>query len=163
MPRQHCGVCLHPDLDWIDRAIAEGTPSLREIAKRTRLKLSAVWRHQQHGAPVKPKVLKNIAAEIKKLRAAQTAAKKRKDTSGALAYSREIRNWIALQAKTQVVTAERDGHPEELPRAEALSIAMGLIEAELRSPDVIAWIEQVHERVGHIVVPSASTSGQSEE
>jgi hypothetical protein len=132
----------------------EGSPSMRAIAKQTGLKHAAIWRHKQHGAPTKPKVFKNITAEIKKLRQAQTAAKKRKDTNAALAISREIRAWMALEAKAESVATPDGPKAEELPRIEALNLAMAIIESELPSPDVVAWIEQLHARLGHIVVPA---------
>jgi hypothetical protein len=154
MPRQHCSVCLHPQHEWIDRALREGSPSMRAIAKQTGLKHAAIWRHKQHGAPTKPKVFKNIAAEIMKLRQAQTAAKKRKDTNAALAISREIRAWMALEAKAESVTTADDGAKAELPRSEALNLAMAIIESELTSPDVVLWLDQIHERVGHTVMPA---------
>src|SRR5579862_10054918 len=116
MPHQKCTVCNHPEREAIDEALRRGSPSLRELAKQTGLHHAALFRHKRHGVPVKGKVVSNIKAEIAKLRAAQTAAKRRRDTNAVLAISREIRAWMVLEGKTANVIATDAGNVDELSR-----------------------------------------------
>ena len=131
MPHQACTVCAHEQRPAIDEALGRGQPSLRELAKQVGVTHSALWRHRQHGVPGKPKVVTDIKAEITKLRAAQTAAKRRRDTNAVLAISREIRNWMTLESKNQAASRSDSGNSEELPRSEALAMAKTIIEADL--------------------------------
>jgi hypothetical protein len=151
MPRIRCSVCRSEHKDAIDAALASGSPPMRELARQTGLSHASIFRHKQHGIPAKPKTVSNIKAEIGKLRAAQTRAIRRRDTNGALAISREIRNWMALEAKTRSAVPSDHAKHENLSRGEALALAKAIIESELTDPDVRQWIIAIAERIGESV------------
>jgi lambda repressor-like predicted transcriptional regulator len=147
VPHAQCTVCRHEQREAIDAALQRGEPSLRELAKQVGLTYQALWRHRQHGVPVKGKVISNIKAEIARLRHAQTAAKKRRDTNAVVVISREIRNWMVLEAKTANVIPTDAGKAEELSRSEALSMARAIIESQLHDTGVQLWLEELTERL----------------
>ncbi len=148
MPRQTCTVCAHKDRESIDQALREGRPSIREIAKQSRLTSAAVFRHKQHTFPDKLPSNEEIPKEITKLRHAQAAAKRRRDTDAVLAISREIRAWMLLKAKTKSVLPRDRDKPEELSRSEALTLAKQIIEGQLDDPSVVSWLEESLSRAG---------------
>ncbi len=147
MPRQTCTVCRHEQRDAIDEALRRGEPSLRELARQVGLTHAALFRHKQHGVPVKGKAVSNIKAEIAKLRAAQTAAKRRRDTNAVLAISREIRNWMVLEGKQGNAIASERVNAEQLSPGEALSMARAIIESQLHDPEVQSWLHALIERI----------------
>jgi hypothetical protein len=149
MPHHSCTVCQHPDVAAIDAALRQGTPPMRELAKRTGLSLTAVFRHKQHAKATKGPTLNNIPEEIRKLKIMLAAAKRKKDTTAALSISREIRAWVMLDAKTQPFSAPgSDADAAEMPLSEALATARVLIEVEVDagSADTIAWLYALAER-----------------
>jgi hypothetical protein len=152
MPHARCSVCCHPEFEAIDKALKAGT-SVRETARRFSLSPAAVDRHRHHGEHEKTLVnidqIARIDEEIKKLIRAQNRAKKKRDTAGALAIARELRNWFVLRTKAEVfASASKPESSAELSRAEAVTMAKSIIEAELASgsSEVAAWLHEVQER-----------------
>ena len=147
MPHPACTVCASPLRQEIDDALKAGSPSIRELARQTGIHHASIWRHSQHGVPGKPKTVSNIKMEIAKLRQAQTAAKRRRDTNAVIKLSREIRSWMQLEAKTRVVTPSEPASTEELSPTQARALAQAVIEAQLTDADVRQWILGLAERV----------------
>jgi hypothetical protein len=148
MPRAKCTVCVHADLNAIDESLRSGNPPLRELAKQTGLHASALFRHKQHQRALKGSSLKNIPEEIRKLKIMLNSAKRRKDTSAALAISREIRAWLAFEAKTRPVVPQDRDIAAEVPQHELIALARALIES-LASDDreIQQWILTLAERI----------------
>ena len=146
MPRQSCTVCRHVDRQNIETAIAKGFPSLRELAKQSGLSLTALFRHKQHMTIAKGTAMNNIPEEIRKLRIMLAKAKRKGDTSSALSISREIRAWLALEAKTTAISNDA-GAVEELRLSDALVLAKNLIESQMENPDVREWLRSMAEQV----------------
>jgi len=144
MPHPTCTVCLHADVAGIDEALRTGSPSMRELAKQSGLSLTAIYRHKQHAKSVKGSVIKNIPEEIRKLKIMLNAAKRRKDTNGALSISREIRAWVMLEAKVRPIAPTEGANADDvLSLRDALTVAKSLIESQLSDPDVRAWLESL--------------------
>jgi hypothetical protein len=122
---------------------------MRELAKQSGLSLTAIFRHKQHIASANGAPIRDIASEIVKLRNAQARAKRKGDTSAVLSISREIRAWLALEAKSENVIAGKMEETQEMSRDEAVRTAVLLIEAELArgTQEVISWVLAVAERV----------------
>ncbi len=118
---------------------------MRDLAKQCGLSLTAVYRHKQHMAVGKGSSNKNIPEEIRKLRIMLAKAKHKGDTSSALSISREIRAWLAFEAKTQSVIPGDGGSADELSLRDALALAKGLIESQAGDPDVRMWLEALLE------------------
>jgi hypothetical protein len=94
--------------------------------------------------------LAHIEEQINKLIRAEKSAKRRRDISGALAISRELRNWLVLKAKADA--AENAGQSQTdatISRGEALAVAQGLIESEVNvgGQEIITWLLALAERV----------------
>jgi hypothetical protein len=147
LPHQQCKVCASPLRDEIDRALQEGSPSLRELARQTGLSHHSLFRHSRHGVQGKPRSTSKIREEIGKLRAAQTAAKKRRDTKAVIALSREIRAWTQLEARTRAVVPSEPASVEEMSPTQARSLAQAVIEAQLGDQDVRQWILALADRI----------------
>jgi hypothetical protein len=147
MPHQQCTVCAHPDLGSIDQSLRSGTPSLRELAKQTGLHAAALFRHKQHVKVSKELTAKHIPEEIRKLKIMLNSAKRRKDTSGALSISREIRAWMLLEAKTRPIAPQDRSVGEEMPLRDAVAIAKAVIESQITDRDVQAWIRSLSEQI----------------
>jgi hypothetical protein len=147
MPHATCTVCKHEQRAAIDQALSDGSPSIRELASQTGLHRSAILRHKQHTAPDKLPAHSEIPKEIAKLRKAQMAAKKRRDTGAVLAISREIRAWMLMKARTRTIRSNDGEKDQELSRSEALALAKAIVESELRSPEVLSWVLELAERV----------------
>jgi hypothetical protein len=147
MPRQSCSVCAHPALADIDQSLSTGSPSLRDLAAQCGLSKAALFRHKQHAKVAKGSSVKNIPEEIRKLRIMLAKAKRKGDTSAALSISREIRAWLAFEAKTQSVMPKDSAASEELSLRDALALAKGLIESQAGDPDVQMWLKALLERV----------------
>ena len=152
MPHPTCTVCLHEAHELIDSALRSGG-SVRAVAKRFGLSPAAVDRHKHHGDhPKTPKNIGQIAdidTEIKKLIRAQNRAKRKRDTAGALAIARELRNWFVLRTKAEVaaIGTAADNAIEQLSPAEALTLAKALVEARLDDLEVRAWLKALVERI----------------
>lgn len=150
MPLQECTVCKHPDVEALNEVLRSGSQTFRALAIQTGLTAASLYRHKQHVAPAKGHALKDIGAEIMKLRHAQARAKRKGNTNEALAISREIRAWLALEAKADAAAAAAGKRREEstLSRAEALQAAMAIVEAQLAAGDknVFEWLTGVFER-----------------
>ncbi len=164
MPRLECTVCRHPDREAIDEALRKGSPPMRELAKQSGLSLTAVFRHKQHIAPAKGAAVKDIAAEIVKLRRAQANAKRKRDTAAVLSISREIRAWLSLEAKAESVAVL--SNPEEhgvMTRAEAVETAKTIIEAELSTggEEIISWFCGLLERAGSTFPATVGVTDQA--
>jgi hypothetical protein len=150
MPRPRCSVCLHPELHAIDDALRRGVPSLRDLAKKVDVTSASLFRHKRHAIddrPVKGHVISNIRSEIGKLRQAQTAARKRRDIDTALSISREIRNWLALEAKTQSVSRTETDTDALLSGPDALALAKSVIESQLADPALLEWLDGLQDRL----------------
>jgi hypothetical protein len=158
MPHQQCLVCASPLRAEIDKALQDGQPSLRELSRQVGISYQAIWRHSQHGVPGKPKTVSNIKTEISKLRCAQTAAKRRRDSKAVVALSKEIRAWTQLEAKTRNVVPVEPEKAKEPTRSEALTMAKAIIEMELQSQEIAVWIQDLAERLketGTTIAPDA--------
>jgi hypothetical protein len=160
MPHVSCTVCGHRERENIDAALRKGSPPLRELALQVGLTHSALWRHKQHLNPVKGAVVKDIPAEISKLRAAQTRAKRKGDTAAVLSISREIRAWLAMEAKAESAAAPGGRQEQELTRGEAVAMAKAVIESELNAPDVSSWLKELFERTRVTEIPTVATSSR---
>lgn len=149
MPRQRCTVCTSPHKDIIDGALRNGTPPMRVIAKQCGVSLTAVFRHKQHGQVIKALSAKDISEEIRRLRIMLAKAKRKGNTNGAIAISREIRAWMAFESKQQTAMANdaKDPSREKMSHTESLHLAKQLIEADLRSPSTIAWFVELYDRL----------------
>jgi hypothetical protein len=152
MPRQTCSVCKHPERADIEKAITSGTPSLRDLAQQCGLGLTSLFRHKQHMAVAKDSSMKNIPEEIRKLRIMLAKAKRKGDTSSALSISREIRAWLAFEAKTRPIHQDKT-ITDEIPVRDAVALAKSVIESQLDDPDVQAWLAGLTERVSGAPVP----------
>jgi transposase-like protein len=152
MPHARCSVCSHPQYAAIEDAIQKGG-SVRELAKRFGLSPAAVHRHQHHGTQAKTRInigqIAHIDEEIKKLIRAQNRAKKKRDTAGALAVARELRNWFVLRSKAEVAaSAAQPEQSEQMSRTEAVGMSKLIIEAEVTagSSEIIQWLQALLER-----------------
>lgn len=143
MPHASCSVCKHDQLEAIDKALLSGA-SLRATAKQFRLTHAALHRHRHHGAPGQSRKdigsFERIDREIRKLRHAETAAKKRRDSTAALQIARELRHWFTLRVRAEAVDDAGKVEPPELSADEALALAKALIESRLDDPDVVVWL-----------------------
>jgi hypothetical protein len=147
MPRQTCTVCKHEQRPGIEAAITKGSPPLRELAKQCGLSLTAVFRHKQHMVVAKGSTMKNIPEEIRKLRIMLAKAKRKGDTSSALSISREIRAWLAFEAKTQSVMPQDGAIADEMPLRDAVAIAKSVIESQVADPEIQTWLRSLVEQV----------------
>jgi hypothetical protein len=86
----------------------------------------------------------NITQEIAKLRLAQKSAKRKHDTTAQLAIARELRHWVALQAKSGG-TIGRPSAEQPVTRAEAIQMSKVLIEAEVKAanPEIVEWVREI--------------------
>src|SRR5258708_23407987 len=152
MPHARCSVCNHPPRGAI-RAARRGGEPVRAIAKRFGLTPASTDRHFHHDEREKNRAsigeIARINAEIRKLHLAQTNARKRRDNELALQIAKELRNWFVLKRKTELASigTSSDSAGEQLSPAEALTLAKAVIESDLHSPEVISWVEQLHERI----------------
>jgi hypothetical protein len=159
MPHARCSICNHPDLEAINTARKAGDP-VRAIAKRFGITPASADRHFHHEEHEKNRQnigqITRIDEEIRKLIRAQNRAKKKRDNALALQIAKELRNWFTLRTKAEIaaIGTASENSPEQLSPAEALTLAKAVIESDLHSPEVVAWIEQLHARLGHIVVPA---------
>lgn len=149
MPRQQCTVCLHPQRDEIDLALAKGAP-LRGVAKQFDVTTAAVFRHRHHDDQKRPKntgEIDRINDEIARLTRARNRAKRKRNDAEALAIARELRNWLTLKAKFEALAGARQVEQgEPLTPQEALQMARALIEAHASDPEITAWIAGLYER-----------------
>jgi transposase-like protein len=153
MPHLRCSVCRHPERQAIDAALKAGE-SLRKLAKRFGVSYQTVHRHlheeDRDKTRIKTGQIARIDEEIKKLIRAQNRAKKKRDSAGALAIARELRNWFVLRQKAEVVAcaASQVETNTTMTRGEALAVAQGLIESEVSagSQEIIVWLRGLLER-----------------
>jgi hypothetical protein len=154
MPHQTCIVCRHPELAAIENALKAGA-SVRVVAKQFGVSHSVVHTHRHHDKGVKSRKdvnsFERIDAEIRKLRHAETAAKKRKDGALALSISKELRSWFTLRVKAEAIAGAvgESQQPQQISRAEAVATAKAIIEAEATSgvSDVVVWLRELLERI----------------
>jgi hypothetical protein len=160
VPKTRCSVCLHPERETIETALKAGE-SVRVAARRFGLSRAAVNRHQHEGDRAKTRAssgqIAKIDEEIKKLTRAQNRAKKKRDSAGALAIARELRNWFVLRQKAEITEIASgsdavDGAPVSL--RDATAIARSVIESQLTDPDIQNWLRSLLERIpGAIAEP----------
>ena len=150
MPHATCSVCKHPELEAIEAAL-NGAASVRVVAGRFGLKKSSIDRHRHHGAPKKPSNtgdVSKIDVEIRKLRAAQKRAERRRDNALSLQIAKELRSWFTLRVKAEALEGTRQtAQTAEVTAIEALAMAQTLIEASLDDAEVRAWLHTLAERV----------------
>jgi hypothetical protein len=153
MPHQQCTVCLHADRPAIEAALESGA-SVRAVARQFGLKHAAIDRHRHHDRNARTRMnigsLEKIDAAIKKLRQAETNARKRKDSSMALQIAKELRSWFTLRVKAEAISGPREvQQAEQISRPEAVAMARSIIEAEATSgsTETIEWLRGLLERV----------------
>ena len=155
MPHPRCSICTHPKFEAINQMLQAGE-SVRVVAKQFGMSSAAVHRHQHEDDRKKPRInigqIAHIDEEIKKLKRAEKRARKKRDTTGALAIARELRNWFVLRGKAELITSaiqttETDSTP--LSRGEAVSLAQALIESEATagSQEIRSWLTSLLERM----------------
>lgn len=158
MPRKPCIVCDHPDRETIEAALRAGSPSLRVLEKRFGINKTSLHRHQHHGDVSKARAnvgqIEKIDEQIKRLKKAETLARKRKDTATALSIAKELRNWFTLRVKAEAVQSldSEKNEPPPMDKAEALQISMVLIDGELsggKHPELYQWLQELSDRVRH--------------
>jgi hypothetical protein len=128
---------------------------VRKVAKRFGVSPAALDRHRHHDDPKKNRQgtdeIKLIDKEIRKLHHAETAARKRRDNAGALAISRELRNWHTLKSKLLgSMTPEKDAPAASVSERDALQMAQSIIEANLsgdQRQQVCDWLTGLMERI----------------
>jgi hypothetical protein len=151
MPRQKCGACEHDQKAAIDAAIKSRAP-LRAIAKQFGLSVNTIFLHSHHDDEKQSRKnigeIARIEKEIVKLHAAQNRAKRRKNSTEALAISRELRNWHSLRLKAVAIDAARVEQADtSISPVEALQLARSVVEANLHDQDVLSWLRSMLERV----------------
>src|SRR5271163_2843075 len=112
MPKTRCSICLHPERQAIEDTL-KGGGSIRGTAKRFGLSHAALHRHAHEGEEKKPRTnsgqIAKIDAEIAKLKRAEIRARKKRDSAGALAIAREMRNWYVLRQKAEITEIATGG------------------------------------------------------
>jgi transposase len=153
MPHPRSTVSKHPDRLSIEAALVSGE-SIRSVAARFNLSSAAVNRYKNRERYAQTRIntgeIARIDREINKLIRAQNLAKRKRNTSDALAIARELRNWFGLRAKAEVMaSAVQTEQDSTLSRSEALALARGLIESEVDADgkEIIAWLRALVERV----------------
>jgi hypothetical protein len=153
VPKSRCSICLHPERQAIEETLKAGG-SVRSTAVRFGLSHAAVHRHVHEGDEKKTRVnagqIAHIDAEIEKLKRAQNRARKKRDSAGALAIAKELRNWFVLRQKAEIVeiassSESTDGTEVSLP--DATQIAKSVIESQLLDVDIQAWLRSLIERI----------------
>jgi hypothetical protein len=164
MPHKQCSVCVHKDLEAIDA----DRDSVRAVAKRFGLSPAAVDRHRHHDEHDKKRQntgqIAEIALEIRRLKRAQTAARKRRDSAAFVRLSAELRQWHTLKAKLLgSMVPEKDAPEASVSERDALQMAMAIIEANLTGDQrqlVLEWLNGLNERLRPPdAVPAEQSSG----
>ena len=137
MPHQQCTVCQHENLEAIELALKSGA-SVRAVARQFGLRHAAIDRHRHHDRNSRIRMntgsLEKIDAAIKKLRQAETNARKRKDSSMALQIAKELRSWFTLRVKAEAISGPREvQQTEQMSHGEAVAMARTIVEAEVTS------------------------------
>lgn len=109
MPRA-CSICKHPKRRYIDKAYQ--TKTLRYIAEKYDVSLSAVARHKEHIAKALEKVettgAKSFMERFETLYAdAETNYANAEKTSDKLVWLRELRSWMELAYKLGIEAERR--------------------------------------------------------
>src|SRR5437879_1152140 len=151
MPHQTCTICRHPDLE----AINSDRGSVRKVAKRFGVSPAALDRHRHHSDHAKNRVnggqIKQIDEEIRRLKRAQTAARKRRDSAAFVRLSGELRQWHTLKSKLSgSALPEKDAPKPAVSERDLLVTAMAIIEANLTGDccqQVCEWLTGLMERL----------------
>jgi transposase-like protein len=153
MPHARCSICTHAQFDAIALMLKAGE-SVRVVARRFGLSHAAVNRHQHEDDRTKNSTnigqTAKIDEEIKKLIRAQNRAKRKRDSAGALAIARELRNWFVLRQKAEVVEASTTAaltSGGEIPLRDAVAISKSVIESQFADPEIQAWLTGMVERI----------------
>jgi hypothetical protein len=148
MPHRSCTICRREDVAAIDADHG----SVRKVAKRFGLTPATLDRHRHHDDHTKNRVnsgqIRQIDDEIRRLRLAQTNARKRKDSAAFIRLSGELRQWHTLKAKVQGASIpEKDAPAAPVSERELLQAAISIVESRLTDPDVCSWILGLAERL----------------
>jgi hypothetical protein len=153
MPHQKSTVSNHHERVAIVAAIESGE-SFRAVAERFNLKPTSLHRYMNREKHAKTRIntggIARIDREINKLIRAQNRAKRKRNTTEALAIARELRNWFGLRAKAEVMASTAQTEQDStLSRGEALALAQGVIESEVNAggKEITAWLLALADRV----------------
>lgn len=162
MPRT-CTICHNAHRDAIEQALRNGR-SIRAVSLQFGVTHGSLHRHMHHAERAQARAntaeIAAIDAEIRKLLEAQKRCKRNRDTSGALAVARELRNWFGLKAKAEAIVSARVETTAELPLRDALAIAKSLIESQLDDAEVRAWLCELAERIAPVATTEAREIGK---
>ena len=156
MPHPRSTVFVHPERLAIEQALLSGE-SVRAVAARFGLSPTSVHRYQNRAKHAKTRIntgeITKIDREINKLIRAQNRAKRKRNTTEALAIARELRNWFGLRAKAEVMASAAQAEQDTtLSRGEALVIAQGLIESEATTgnQELRSWLLGLLQRMNDV-------------
>jgi hypothetical protein len=163
MPHARCGVCAHEAHEVIDSLLASGEP-LRRLAAQFGLSKTSLNRHANHAKRDKSRIntgnIQRIDEEISKLIRAQSRAKRKRDTAGALAIARELRNWFVLRTKAEIAAVGTSGigkaDEQQLSPGEAVALAQSVLEGALNDPAVRNWLVAMADRIGQAGTANAA-------
>lgn len=162
MPHQTCSVCSHRNLQAINLALRTSSCSLRVLAGQFGVSKTALDRHRHHLDGKKDRQnteqIAQIDDQIRRLKRAQTAARRRRDSAAFVRLSGELRQWHMLKAKIQGATLPEKGAPAApVSERDALQMAMAIVEMNLTGDQrhaVTEWLTGLMERLPPDAVPT---------
>jgi hypothetical protein len=155
VPHQSCSICRHEQREAIDFALRTNACSLRVLAGQFGASKTALGRHRHHLDGKKDrantKQIAQIDDEIRRLKRAQTAARKRRDNPAFVRLSGELRQWHMLKSKLAgSMLPEKDAPVVPISEHDAPAMAIAIIEmnlAEDQRQQVCEWLNGVVERL----------------